>query len=337
MGFVRAATANSDTVAAHEQKADPHPQYLLQSEGDARYRQSSVAITDAELPSTITRDAEVTAQITAHEAKADPHPNLWQRIVAGFLSLAGGRILKNNPAIANTSFFGGTNHLELATDNGSNPILSFHKGGVSATSLYHAGYGNDSLRIRNADGLDAAIAHDGNIGTKTAGNANNLLNLLSGWAATAAHWNGTYRWRHLGGWVAGDDAILVHRASVADRAATAASADNVAPSIDAHVATLHGVRVATLNSTLPAIASNSISVALPAGIAPDKIVGINAIAKLTSGGNFAYIRPDGGLMVTGWKYTVHGSNSAITLTVGTAAESQLVFGLPIKILVQYLP
>ena len=38
------------------------------------------------------------------------------------------------------------------------------------------GYGNNSLRIRNADGFDGALLHDGNIGEKTAGSAkNNIL------------------------------------------------------------------------------------------------------------------------------------------------------------------
>ncbi|MCC3423443.1 MAG: hypothetical protein JGK12_05795 [Microcoleus sp. PH2017_01_SCD_O_A] len=133
-------------------------------------------ITDADLPATTATDAEVAQAIAAHEAKTDPHPSLWARIVAGFLSLAGGqRILKNNPPITYTSFFGGSNHLELTTDNGSNPILAFHKGGISAVSLYHFGYGNELLRLQSADGLNAALIHDGNIGTKTAGNANGLM------------------------------------------------------------------------------------------------------------------------------------------------------------------
>ncbi|MEG4944631.1 hypothetical protein, partial [Microcoleus sp. F4-D5] len=45
----------------------------LQSEGDARYRQSTVALTDADIPSVIARDSEVTAAINAHLAAADPH------------------------------------------------------------------------------------------------------------------------------------------------------------------------------------------------------------------------------------------------------------------------
>ncbi|MCC3523969.1 hypothetical protein [Microcoleus sp. PH2017_20_SFW_D_A] len=101
----------AQAIANHEAKTDPHPTYLTQAEGDGRYRQSGTALTDADIPSAIARDTETTAAITAHEAKTDPHPSLWQRIVAGFLSLAGGqRILKNNPPITYTSFFGGSNH-----------------------------------------------------------------------------------------------------------------------------------------------------------------------------------------------------------------------------------
>lgn len=126
-------------------------------------RKAPRPITVPDLPSGAATDPEVTAAVNAHVAAADPHPSLWQRIVAGFLSLTGGqRILRNNPPIGNTSFFGGANHIELTTDNGSNPILAFHKGGVSATSLYHSGYGNNSLRIRNADGYDSALLHDSN-------------------------------------------------------------------------------------------------------------------------------------------------------------------------------
>lgn len=67
--------------------------------------------------------------------------------------------VKNNPAINNSSYIQG--HTELRTTDGSNPILGFHKSGLSATALYHKGYGADSLRIRNADGHDYGILHDG--------------------------------------------------------------------------------------------------------------------------------------------------------------------------------
>jgi hypothetical protein len=58
---------------AHVGAVDPHSQYLLPSEGDARYRLASTVITDAELPGTIARDAEVTAAMNAHVGEADPH------------------------------------------------------------------------------------------------------------------------------------------------------------------------------------------------------------------------------------------------------------------------
>jgi hypothetical protein len=60
-------------INAHTGAADPHTQYLLQSEGDARYRQISVLLTDSDIPSGVARDAEVTAAINAHIGAADPH------------------------------------------------------------------------------------------------------------------------------------------------------------------------------------------------------------------------------------------------------------------------
>ena len=159
-------------IAAHEAKADPHPVYLTQAEGDGRYRQSTVALVDADIPAAIARDSETTAAIAGHTALADPHPGLWTRITQTFLRLTGGQqVLKNNPAMASDSFLAPKNHLELATTDGSNPIIGFHKAGISGTALYHAGYGNDSLRVRNADGFDGAIIHDGNIEFKVAGGA----------------------------------------------------------------------------------------------------------------------------------------------------------------------
>jgi hypothetical protein len=58
---------------AHLAATDPHSQYLLQNEGDARYRQTSTLLTDADIPSAIARDAEVTAVMNAHLAATDPH------------------------------------------------------------------------------------------------------------------------------------------------------------------------------------------------------------------------------------------------------------------------
>jgi predicted FMN-binding regulatory protein PaiB len=156
-------------INAHVAAVDPHAQYLLQSEGDARYRQTATTLTDADIPAAIARDTEVTAAINAHVAAADPHPNLWTRITNAFLALTGGQvIIKNNPAMSPVSYSTGQNHLELRTNDGSNPILGFHRAGFSATALYHLGYGNNSLRIRNADGFDGAILHDGNCGVRHA-------------------------------------------------------------------------------------------------------------------------------------------------------------------------
>jgi hypothetical protein len=69
------AGAATAAVAAHEGAADPHAQYLTQTEGDGRYRQTATALTDSDIPAGIARDAEVTAAIAAHEGAADPHPN----------------------------------------------------------------------------------------------------------------------------------------------------------------------------------------------------------------------------------------------------------------------
>ncbi|WP_293134642.1 hypothetical protein [Microcoleus sp. bin38.metabat.b11b12b14.051] len=154
-------------IANHEAKADPHPVYLTQAEGDGRYRQSTVALTDADIPALIARDAETAAAIANHEAKADPHPSLWTRITNAFLALTGGQaIIKNNPAMSAVSYSAGQNHLELRTTDSSNPAIGFHRAGFTGTALYHLGYGNDSLRIRNADGFDGALIHDGNIASK---------------------------------------------------------------------------------------------------------------------------------------------------------------------------
>src|SRR6476469_5716743 len=60
-------------INAHLAASDPHTQYLLESEGDARYRRSSVLLTDSDIPSSVTRDSELTATINAHLAASDPH------------------------------------------------------------------------------------------------------------------------------------------------------------------------------------------------------------------------------------------------------------------------
>jgi hypothetical protein len=69
------AGAATAAVAAHEGAADPHAQYLTQTEGDGRYRQTATALTDGDIPAGIARDSEVAAAIAAHEGAADPHPN----------------------------------------------------------------------------------------------------------------------------------------------------------------------------------------------------------------------------------------------------------------------
>lgn len=123
-------------------------------------RRAPKPITVADLPSGAATDPEVTAAVAAHTAAADPHPTLWNRIVNGFLALIGGQaIIKNNPAISAVSFAAGQNHLEIRTTDSSNPILGFHRAGYTATALYHAGYGSESLRIRNADGYDSQLLH----------------------------------------------------------------------------------------------------------------------------------------------------------------------------------
>lgn len=90
MGFIRARTEtpapatlppelawDSEVVAAvnaHLAATDPHPSYLTQVEGDGRYRQTAVALTDADIPAAIARDAEVASAIANHIAATDPHP-----------------------------------------------------------------------------------------------------------------------------------------------------------------------------------------------------------------------------------------------------------------------
>jgi hypothetical protein len=116
-----------------------------------------------EIPDSITRDVELENAIANHVTLDNPHPSLWTRILDSFLALSGGQqILKNNPATSFLSFFGGRNHVELATNDGSNPAVGFHRGGISATTLYHAGYGDDSLHIINADGYQSPLLHNSN-------------------------------------------------------------------------------------------------------------------------------------------------------------------------------
>jgi hypothetical protein len=117
----------------------------------------------AEISDSITRDTELASAIANHAALSDPHPSLWTRIFNGFLRLTGGQqVFKNNPPLSNASFFASESHMELATSNGSNPIIGFHRGGRTAVALYHGGAGNDELRIRNNVGYDSPLLHDEN-------------------------------------------------------------------------------------------------------------------------------------------------------------------------------
>jgi hypothetical protein len=69
---------------------------------------------------------------------------------------------KNNPAISNTSYSAGNNHMELRTTNASHPSIGFHRSGYSAVTLYHDA--NQSLRLRDANtGQDALMWHSGNL------------------------------------------------------------------------------------------------------------------------------------------------------------------------------
>lgn len=120
-------------------------------------------IPEGQIDPAIARDTEIAAAIGAHVAGIDPHPSFWSRIVAGFLSLTGGqKIEKNNPATSSDSYHQTQNHLTLTTNNASNPTLGFHRTPLSATALYHLGYGNDSLRIVNADGYNSPLLHNSN-------------------------------------------------------------------------------------------------------------------------------------------------------------------------------
>lgn len=115
MGFVRATAANGDTVATHEQKTDPHPQYLTQQEGDARFRQLSTAITDAELPSTIARNSGVTAAINGHLNATDPHPLYLTQVEADArYQLKGGQLAVANLNLNVPSTANGVTSLDMA-------------------------------------------------------------------------------------------------------------------------------------------------------------------------------------------------------------------------------
>lgn len=59
-------TETAAAVAAHVGASDPHPIYLTQAEGDARYRQNAVALVDSDIPSAIARDTETAAALATH-------------------------------------------------------------------------------------------------------------------------------------------------------------------------------------------------------------------------------------------------------------------------------
>ncbi|MGL4375983.1 MAG: tail fiber domain-containing protein [Microcoleaceae cyanobacterium] len=92
---------------AHVAAADPHPGYLSQSEGDARYRLASQSIPESAIDSLIARDSEVTAALSAHLAATDPHPAYLSQTegdarysIRGADILFGGYVNSNNAHVA---------------------------------------------------------------------------------------------------------------------------------------------------------------------------------------------------------------------------------------------
>jgi hypothetical protein len=86
----------SDAIAAHEAETDPHPQYLTQTEGDARYDAVGAA----------------SAAITAHVSASDPHTQYQKEsekgAANGYASLDGGGKLPTSqlPNLAIIDFLG---------------------------------------------------------------------------------------------------------------------------------------------------------------------------------------------------------------------------------------
>lgn len=70
--------AINNAVAAHEAKANPHPQYILQSKRGAVDGVASLdgsgLVPLSQLPPSLASDAEVSAAMSAHLAAPDPHP-----------------------------------------------------------------------------------------------------------------------------------------------------------------------------------------------------------------------------------------------------------------------
>lgn len=65
----------------------------------------------------------------------------------------------NVAAISNTSYADG--HLELRTTDNSLPRIGFHRAGTDALALYYNG--GSTLRVRQSNGNDYALWHEGNI------------------------------------------------------------------------------------------------------------------------------------------------------------------------------
>jgi len=87
-------TEVTSAIANHAAAVDPHPTYLTQTEADGLYRRSAVALTDADIPAAIARDAEVTSAIANHTTAVDPHP--------GYLTQTEGDGLYRRNAVALT-------------------------------------------------------------------------------------------------------------------------------------------------------------------------------------------------------------------------------------------
>lgn len=149
-------------INAHLAAADPHAQYLLQAEGDARYRQRATPLADADIPAAIARNAGVAAAVNAHTAAADPHPQ--------YLTLAEGDA--NYPKFKRSIFTGvcpssanGTTFINHGlTDSkiiafsafstvypGTASETKFLHGGLSyatANTNYSVDIGNGQIRVR---------------------------------------------------------------------------------------------------------------------------------------------------------------------------------------------
>jgi hypothetical protein len=97
----------------------------------------------------------------------------------------------HNTTLANGMY--DQSNIEVVTNDASNPSIGFHRSGYTATALYHAGYGNNSLRIRNADGLDAALLHEGNMGTYGIQNQFSSAQSANFWISGASNVEGNYR------------------------------------------------------------------------------------------------------------------------------------------------